>query len=105
VSLLAFRAWPNQTLPVATLAVNVVGCFLIGFLAGVSDTRQAIGHGLRLFLVVGVLGGFTTFSAFGFETFALFRDGEALRAALNLGLNVLVSIGAVAAAYVLARAL
>jgi CrcB protein len=105
VSLLAVRLWPNQTLPIATLGVNVAGCLAIGFLAGVSDTRQAVGHGMRLFLIVGVLGGFTTFSTFGFETFALFREGETARALLNLCLNATTTIGAVAAGYAVARVL
>lgn len=105
VSLLTYRLWPQQPLPVATLAVNVVGCLVIGFVAGVSEVRGVVGHGMRLFLVVGLLGGFTTFSTFGFETFALFREGETARALLNLALNATATIAAVAAGYGIGRTL
>jgi CrcB protein len=105
VSLVTYRAWPQQPIPVATLGVNVVGCLLIGFLAGVSDSRQAIGAGMRLFVVVGILGGFTTFSTFGFESFALFREGETVRAGLNVLLNAGATLAAVAGGYALARVL
>ena len=78
--------------PFGTLTVNLVGCLLIGLGAGLADARQAIGPEARLFLVVGVLGGFTTFSSFGYETVALLRDHEFLRAGLNAGLNVFAGL-------------
>lgn len=57
--------------PFGTLAVNVLGCLLIGALMGLSVERESLSPNLRLLLVTGVLGGFTTFSAFGYETLAL----------------------------------
>lgn len=78
--------------PFGTLTVNLVGCLLIGLGAGLADARQAIGPEARLFLFVGVLGGFTTFSSFGYETVALLRDHEFLRAGLNAGLNVFAGL-------------
>ena len=62
--------------PFGTLAVNVVGCMLVGFLAELADQRNLISDETRGFLIVGILGGFTTFSAFGNETMNLLRSGE-----------------------------
>jgi len=62
--------------PFGTLAVNVVGCVLVGFLAELADQRGFISDETRGFLIVGILGGFTTFSAFGNETMNLIRGGE-----------------------------
>ena len=81
--------------PYGTLAVNVVGCAVIGAVTALAETRGGLSDGLRLFLVVGLLGGFTTFSAFGNETLALLRAGEVGPAAANVLANVLLAIGAV----------
>jgi len=62
--------------PFGTLAVNLVGCALVGFLAELADHRGVLAGETRAFLIVGLLGGFTTFSAFGNETMNLLRDGE-----------------------------
>ncbi|KFN48710.1 fluoride efflux transporter CrcB [Arenimonas composti] len=74
--------------PWPTFAVNVLGCLLIGLVAGVL-ARAPDGDTLRLFVVTGVLGGFTTFSAFGLETLTLMRRGDAALAAVY----VLGSVG------------
>jgi len=60
--------------PLSTLTVNIVGCFFIGIVLGIFEKGQ-ISHEWKLFLATGLLGGFTTFSAFSSETFVLFRDG------------------------------
>jgi CrcB protein len=75
--------------PVGTLAVNVLGCFLIGALF------ERLGPGARQLVVVGVLGGFTTFSAFGHETLELLRGGETRLALANVAANVVLGVGAV----------
>ncbi len=62
--------------PWGTLSVNLIGSFVIGILAGLND-NAAFTTGLRLFLFVGILGGFTTFSSFSLETMQLFRQGQA----------------------------
>ncbi len=62
--------------PFGTLVVNILGCALVGFLAELADQRGVITGETRAFLIVGILGGFTTFSAFGNETMTLLRDGE-----------------------------
>jgi CrcB protein len=76
--------------PVGTLAVNVIGCLLIGFLGALLSGPLLVRDELRLGLLVGLLGGFTTFSSFGWETISLLNDGEWSRAAVNVvGSNVL----------------
>ena len=62
--------------PLSTFLVNAIGCLVIGLLAGLATREHVFGHDLRLFLFPGILGGFTTFSAFGYETFFLIRKGE-----------------------------
>jgi len=79
--------------PVGTFAVNMCGCFLIGFLGGISESLQVFTPETRLLLFIGVLGGFTTFSSFGYETFTLIRDGEVFAAAANAGLQVILGLG------------
>ena len=89
------RLVPLSEFPFGTLAVNVAGCLLIGLLNGVAESRQAIGPELRLFLMIGMLGGFTTFSAFGSETLVLIRDAEVFRAIGNIFLQVFFGLVAV----------
>jgi CrcB protein len=78
--------------PASTFAVNVAGCLLVGALAALSDTRGGTIAGLsprlQLLLITGFCGGFTTFSAFGFETFALLRREMAGMAALYVTASV-----------------
>lgn len=88
--------------PYGTLAVNLIGCFLIGFLSELADSRSLFSSDTRTFLVIGILGGFTTFSAFGNETMNLLRDGERFLALVNVGAHVLFGLGAVWLGYTLA---
>jgi CrcB protein len=74
----------SVSFPYGTLVVNVAGCFAIGALSYLADVRGMLSPDARLFLIVGVLGGFTTFSAFGNETMNLLRDGQALHAGINI---------------------
>ena len=98
-----FRYWlsgavyvliPAPRLPWGTLAVNVLGCFAIGLLGGLAETRGVLTATGRLFLLIGVLGGFTTFSTFGYETLALLREQAVARAAANIALQVALSLTA-----------
>ncbi len=91
--------------PWGTLLVNVLGCFVIGTLSYLADVRGLLGPDARLFLIVGLLGGFTTFSAFGNETMNLLRDGENLVAAANIVTSVALCLAAVWAGRVLAIAI
>lgn len=90
--------------PISTLVVNVTGSLAIGFLWGVVD-RFAVSPNLRLFIFIGILGGYTTFSTFSLETFNLMRDGEYRIAAMNAVLSMALSIIAVFAGYIFSKAL
>ena len=81
--------------PYGTLAVNVIGCFIIGFLAQLAEARGMFTSESRLFVFVGILGGFTTFSSFGNETLNLARDSQTLNALANIGANVFFGLFAV----------
>ena len=89
------RFSPILGFPFGTLVVNIVGCFIIGLLNGVGETRQLFNPETRLFLFIGLLGGFTTYSTFGYETFSLLRDAEFPKALLSVGLHVFLGFGAV----------
>jgi len=80
--------------PYGTLAVNVLGCLLMGFLFVLFLDRFSTNGVLRAGMLIGVLGGFTTFSAFSMETVNLIEEGAQLKAALNIFLNVLACLGA-----------
>ena len=82
----------GSAFPYGTVLVNIVGCFVIGLLMVSMEERFLATPALRLFLTVGILGGFTTFSSFAFETMAMFRDGESALALANVDLSVLVCL-------------
>ena len=89
------RAIPLTTFPLGTLAVNLLGCLLIGLLAGLAESRQLFRPELRTFAMIGLLGGFTTFSTFGFETMALMRSASHMQAMMNIALQVTLGLFAV----------
>ena len=101
----AQRLFPATIFPVGTFVVNLTGSLLIGLVAGLVEYRQLIGPGPRLFLVVGILGGYTTFSAFSLETVILLREGQASMAALNVLAQVALGVGAAFAGFFAARSL
>ena len=81
--------------PFGTLVVNVVGCFIIGLLAQFGDKYGTFSNESRAFLVIGVLGGFTTFSSFGNDTVNLMRQDFVMNAIANVGANVILGLLAV----------
>jgi CrcB protein len=81
--------------PLETLLVNVTGCLVVGFLAGMSEARGMFAGTTRAFLFAGLLGGYTTFSAFGYDSFHLLRDARWSWAILSILLHVLLGVGAV----------
>lgn len=93
----------RPSFPYGTLTVNVVGCLLIGMLMGLVESRQLFGPEIRGFLLIGILGGFTTFSTFGYETFELTRGGQATAAVAHVTLQVGLGLPAVWAGYSLSR--
>jgi fluoride exporter len=80
----------GATFPYGTLVVNVSGCFLIGFLAALSEEKFSLGPNARLLLMVGFCGAFTTFSAFMLETANLIKGGESLHALTNVVVSVAI---------------
>ena len=81
--------------PYGTFVVNMVGCLLIGFLAGLADSRDLFTATSRAFVFTGVLGAFTTFSTFSYETMGLFQNGQTSPALTNLGLQIFLGLVAV----------
>ena len=94
----------DDAFPVGTLTVNVLGCLVLGFLGAIFAGPALVRDEWRFFLAVGLLGGFTTFSTFGFETVALLQSGEWARASANVLLSNGLGLGAVWIGYRLAGA-
>lgn len=95
LSNLVYSVIEKPTFPYANLIINVSGSFIIGFLAELFEERLLVSPTLRAALFTGVLGGYTTFSSFSFETFSLLRDGEAWLALLNAVGSVVLGLIAV----------
>ena len=91
----AQNAAPQSTFPLGTLVVNVCGCFAIGVLAELTETRGFMAPATRSLVMVGLIGGFTTFSAFAHETVNAVRDGASGSAALNVVLTLVLGLAAV----------
>lgn len=89
------QALTKGMFPIGTLAVNVIGCFMIGVANMVFAERIPIPMEYRVGLTVGVLGGFTTFSSFGWETFSMANEGQGLRAMMNMLLSITLGFMAV----------
>ena len=90
--------------PIGTLLVNVIGCFFIGFLAQLFE-EIIVPPNMRLLILTGTLGAFTTFSTYGLETVKLWQDGELRLAILDIVANNFIGILFVVIGFVLARAL
>jgi CrcB protein len=88
------------SIPVGTLLVNVLGCFIIGFLTGIADKSAILTLEWRMFLMVGICGGFTTFSSFANENLMLLHNGLILSILLYTGLSIFLGFTAVYLGYV-----
>jgi CrcB protein len=97
----------GETFPWGTIAVNVIGSFIIGFFATLTgpDGRVYVGTTGRQFVMVGICGGYTTFSSFSLQTLNLMNDGEWFRAGANIGLSVLCCLVAVWVGHVAAMSM
>jgi CrcB protein len=95
----------GETFPAGTLVVNIVGCFLAGFLFYLMQERYLVNQTLRTMVMIGFLGAFTTFSSYGLQTLTLLRDGEFGFAALNVAVSNTVGLLVVWVGYALAKAL
>ncbi len=96
VSVLALRI--SRELPWGTMIINITGSFVIGLFGTLTlaSGRFPASENLRLFVMVGFCGGYTTFSAFSLQTFDLIRNGAVTRAALNIVLSIVLCVSAVA---------
>ena len=96
VNRIVHQTWPLMRFPLATVIVNVVGCCIIGVLAGlVATSRLPMRTNWREFVFVGVLGGFTTFSTFGLDTITLVQSGDSGLALLNVVVQVAAGLAGV----------
>lgn len=100
----ALFGWGNQVFsdlkfPVGTFIVNTLGCLIVGFLAGLGERYQLFSSDARFFVFTGLLGGFTTFSAFGLETMLLLRRGDIVIALAYVVCSVLVGLTLLALAF------
>jgi CrcB protein len=90
-----YLRFPAIKFPLATFAVNITGCLLIGILAGLVERRGMLSEDARLFLMTGLCGGFTTFSAFANENAFLLRRGESATALIYIGGSIFAGLLAV----------
>jgi len=94
----------NGSFPLGTLSVNLIGSFVIGILWGLCDS-MAVSQNVKLFLFVGLLGSFTTFSAFSLENFNLLRNGDYMWALLNILGSAIVGVALVCIGFFAAQAI
>lgn len=95
----------GETFPWGTIAVNLLGCFVTGAVFYLSEERFLVSPTVRTAILIGLLGGFTTFSSYGLQTFTLLRDGELGLAALNVTVSNALGLLMVWAGYVLSKSL
>lgn len=93
----------GETFPTGTLVVNVSGCFFAGFIFYLTQERFLVSDTLRTVMMIGLLGGFTTFSSFGLQTFTLIRDGEFGMATMNVLVSNVLCLLTVWAGYTFAK--
>jgi CrcB protein len=94
-----------HSIPVGTLLVNTTGCLVIGFLTGIAEKSLILTPEWRLFLMVGLCGGFTTFSAFANENLMLIHNGQVMAVLLYTGLSIFLGFVAVYMGYILTNLL
>ena len=104
MSVMVYRSL-GQDFPYGTLLVNLVGCLLIGLLMSLFEHRFVVSPNVRILLSIGVLGGFTTFSSFSYETISLVREGSYYLGMINVFLNVSLCLAGTAIGGVVAKLL
>jgi CrcB protein len=97
----AVYRWLPANFPFGNLVVNISACFLIGLLMTGMEDRFLVNPSLRVFLAVGILGGYSTFSSFSYETLMLIKDGEPFHAILNVLVSVVIGLLATAAGMII----
>ena len=104
MSMVVYRKM-GQDFPYGTLLVNVIGCLLIGLLMSLFENRMVVSSNLRILLTIGILGGFTTFSSFSYETISLIREGSYFLGMINVIFNVFLCLAGTAIGGIAARLL
>ena len=95
----------GETFPWGTMAVNMIGCLVTGAVFNLTEERFLVNPTLRTVILIGLLGGFTTFSSYGLQTFTLLRDGEFGLATLNVGISNALGLLMVWTGYALVKIL
>jgi fluoride exporter len=96
-------SWHLLSIPLGTLTVNIAGSLVIGLLAGLATKTELLSTDFRLFLMVGVCGGFTTFSSFTNENMMLIQNGQVLTALIYISASVILGLAAVFLGYSLSN--
>ncbi|HKJ67576.1 MAG TPA: fluoride efflux transporter CrcB [bacterium] len=91
--------------PYGTLAVNILGSFILGLVMYMTEAEVLIGPEIRIFLTIGVCGALTTFSTFSYETLSMLREAEFFYAGINITANVLLTLAGIGLAFILAKSL
>jgi CrcB protein len=92
---IAIQKYYAAVFPLATLITNILGCLLIGIIIGLLEKNQLSNSAMKWFLITGFCGGYTTFSAFGYENISLLQNGESGLAFLYIGASILLGLFAV----------
>ena len=95
----------GETFPVGTMVVNILGCLIAGAVFNLTEERFLVNPTLRTVILIGLLGGFTTFSSYGLQTFTLLRDGEFGLATVNIAVSNVLGLLMVWMGYALVKAL
>jgi CrcB protein len=98
-------AWLGRSFPYGTLSVNVIGSFLMGLFFILFTERLVLGSEVRAFILIGLLGAFTTFSTFSLETLMLLQEGLLIKAGLNILVSVVLCLCATWGGIIVARSL
>jgi CrcB protein len=102
---LSAKLFKAPFIPYGTLMVNVAGCLLIGFFGGLIESRALFSPEIRALILIGFLGGFTTYSTFGYELLLMLRQGQTAACLMHISLHLILGLIAVFSGFTLSRAM